>query len=278
MKRENTSCILTIIKNEQAYLDEWIKYHLDLGVEHIFIFEDIDSESHKEICDRYGSDKVTLKSVLDIINEHDKNKAIELKKTIKWNVQHIYLRNALLWLKNEFIDKYDWCFFIDNDEFITLEDKSKKLEDILELYKNYDAFTMQWECYGANGHIKKPDYCDKGLIGTYTEKAKGEVPDVIESLIKTCYNLKKYKHEFFFNQHHPSNKCNWCNTDYIKDYIPCYSNIYLRHYITKSWEEYVWKRDNRGFTWPSMRPYDFFFRINIDMMDKKEELINQRMT
>ena len=48
-----TSCIFTVIKNEQEYLDEWIKYHLDLGVDHIFIFEDIDSESHKDITAKY---------------------------------------------------------------------------------------------------------------------------------------------------------------------------------------------------------------------------------
>ena len=36
------------------YLDEWIRYHLDLGIDHIFIFEDIDSDSHKDITDKYG--------------------------------------------------------------------------------------------------------------------------------------------------------------------------------------------------------------------------------
>ena len=34
-----SSCIFTVIKNEHEYLDEWIKYHLDLGIDHIFIFE-----------------------------------------------------------------------------------------------------------------------------------------------------------------------------------------------------------------------------------------------
>ena len=40
----NTSCILTVIKNEHEYLDEWIRYHLNLGIDHIFIFEDINYE------------------------------------------------------------------------------------------------------------------------------------------------------------------------------------------------------------------------------------------
>jgi hypothetical protein len=47
-------CVFTIIKNEQEYLEEWIKYHLDLGVDHLFIFEDDGSESHKDITKLNG--------------------------------------------------------------------------------------------------------------------------------------------------------------------------------------------------------------------------------
>ena len=73
----NTSCILTVIKNEQEYLDEWIKYHLDLGIDHIFIFEDIDSDSHKEICDKYGV-KVSLDSILSILDENQRKELKEV--------------------------------------------------------------------------------------------------------------------------------------------------------------------------------------------------------
>jgi hypothetical protein len=225
-----TSCILTVIKNEHQYLDEWIKYHLDLGISHIFIFEDIDSDSHKEICDKYND--VSLNSIYIVLNEEDRKKARELKITKKWNIQHLYFRNALKWIKYKNI--YDWCFVIDNDEFITTE---KPLEEIFNLYKDYEAFIIQWKCFGANGYIQKPNYEGKGLIGTYTKEISGKLPDKNESLVKTCYNLKLYDGCFFYNQHHPNDKCNWCNTDYIKDiyYKPTYSNIYIRHYVTKSW-------------------------------------------
>ena len=133
------SCILTVIKNEHEYLDEWIKYHLDLGIDHIFIFEDMDSDSHKEIIDKYPSDKVSLNGILSILNDDDKNTAIELKKIKKWNVQHLYLKNALLWIKHKYIGKYDWCFVIDNDEFITLENKNSSLSDVLSSYNEYEA-------------------------------------------------------------------------------------------------------------------------------------------
>ena len=271
----NTSCILTVIKNEHEYLDEWIKYHIDLGIDHIFIFEDIDSDSHKEICDKYGN-KVSLDSVLVVLDEINRNKAIELKRTRKWNAQHIYFRSGLKYIEIHYKGLYDWCFVIDNDEFITLQNKDINLKNVLSLYEDYDAFVMQWKCYGANGLVNKPNYGKKGVIDTYISEAKGEVPDTRDSFIKTCHNLNTYRDEFFHNQHHPSDKSRWCNTNFIKDrYNHSYDNIYIRHYITKSWEEYVWKRKTRGYVWGGARNFDFFFAINPDMLDKKKELIDE---
>lgn len=267
------ACILTVIKDEHEYLDEWIKYHLDLGIGHIFIFEDFDSNSHKEICDKY-EDKVTLDGIFSILSENDKQIAIELKKTKKWSAQHLYFKNALTYIKNMFQNVYDWCFVIDIDEFITLE-KENTLENILSLYENYDAFTLSWKCYGADGHVKKPDYKDRGVVGTYLNEVECKHLEKPDCLLKTCYRIKSYRNDFFHNSHHPNNNCNWCNAINERDNItPIYTNIYLRHYITKSWEEYFWKLTVRGFVWGGRRNYDFFFKLNTDMIPLKDKLIS----
>ena len=263
------TCILTIIKNEHEYLDEWIRYHLDLGIDHIFIFEDIDSESHKEITDKYG-ERVSLESPLIALNEADQKIAQELKKTHKWNIQHLYFRNGLQYIKDNY--QYDWCFVIDCDEFITTD--GNNINDVVSIYKDYDAFILWWKCYGAGGRIKKPDYNDNGVVNVYTQEMLGRIQNEDKSLFKTCHNLKTYKKEYFYNQHYPSDKCNWCNTDCLRDKtILTYNHIYIRHYITRSWEEYVWKRKIRGFPWGGTRTYDFFFDINPDMLSLKPQLI-----
>ena len=264
------SCILTVIKNEQEYLDEWIKYHLDLGVSHIFIFEDIDSDSHKEICDKYG-DAVSLNSIDIVLDEDSRNKALELKLTKHRSPQTIYFLCGLIWVKNNY--QYNWCFVIDNDEFITFEKESSKLEDILSLYKDYDAFEIQWQCYGANGHIKKPDYKGKGLIETYTKKSDSYGNIVLQLELKTCYNMKTFKPSYFLNAHQHSSDCNWCKTDFSKSSKIIYDTVYLRHYITKSWEEYIAKR-KRGYFMGFARTVDMFFRINQDMFPLKKQLLN----
>ena len=264
------SCILTVIKNEQQYLDEWIKYHLELGIDHFFIFEDIDSDSHKEICDKYG-DRVSLKSVDTILNEEDRKKARELKLTKYRNPQCIYFLNGLIWIKSK--NQYDWCFVIDNDEFITFENESSKLEDVLSLYNGYDAIDIQWKCYGANGHIKKPNYKGKGLIGTYTKESYGYGNLDLKWEMKTCYNLNTFKPSHFLDTHRHTDECNWCKTDFTKSNKIVYDTVYLRHYITKSWEEYIAKR-KRGFFMGFARTVDMFFRINQDMFPLKKQLLD----
>jgi len=45
--------------------------------------------------------------------------------------------------------------------------------------------------------------------------------------------------------------------------------MYLRHYITKSFEEYLWKLYNRGMFSKNHRNLDDFFSINPDMDREK---------
>ena len=269
----NTSCIVTVIKNEHEYLDEWIKYHLDLGINRIFIFEDIGSNSHKNITDKYG-ENVRLSSILSVLDDSGKEEAFSLKKNKVYNPQHLYFRFALMAVKLTYKDLYDWCFVIDADEFITLEYENNKITDILNLYRSYDAFIMKWKVYGANGYIEKPNYNDKGVVDTYTKEAEGKVPDNPDSLVKTCYNLNTYEDDFFINQHYPSDEANWVNTKFIKDGISStYKNIYIRHYITKSLEEYKWKLNERGFIMGNNRKLENFYIINPDMNDEETLIV-----
>ena len=268
------SCILTIIKDEHLYLDEWLRYHLSIGVSHIFVFEDIESLSHKEITDNYP--QVTLLNVLDAFTDEEKIRSIiEVKKLRKYNPQVTYFREALSFIKSNY-PNYDWCFAIDVDEYITLNN-GKSLSETMALYEGRDAVVLQWECYGANGLIYKPNYKDKGLVDTYTEKAKGQVPDTLNHLTKGCYNLQTYEPTYFAHQHWPDHRCKWCRSDLSRKRLtPIYDNIYLRHYITKSWEEYLCKR-KRGFMAGGTRTIDFFFNINPDMKDKKNDLLKDYM-
>ena len=266
-----SSCILTVIKNEHLYLDEWISYHLGIGISHIFIFEDLESESHKSITDKYGK-FVTLDSVLSILSYEQKLNIIDYRKQNDGGWQKVYFQEGLRFIKEKY--HYDWCFAIDNDEFITI---NEPLDIILNRYENYDALILSWECYGANGLIDMPDYSKCGVLDTYTTPISGHVPATSKTHNKkTCYNMRLYRTGFWNNNHIPTDECNFCNTQFVKDSeSSVYDSIYIRHYITKSWEEYVWKKLCRKYFYGKIRTLDNFFIINMDMYKLKNQLISK---
>lgn len=270
-----SSCIFTVIKNEHQYLDEWIKYHLDLGIDAIFIYEDVGSDSHLEITQKYP--QVILDQIPNLLTEKELSRAIELKRTSGINPQPLYITRGLQHIQN-LNPHYDWCFVIDNDEFITFENPNDKLDILLVKYESYDAVILSWECYGASGRVEKPDYTEKGVVATYTEKMQGYVPvSAPKSLTKTCYNLNRYHINRICQVHQPSLDYNCCRTDLSQNRERrIYKYLYLRHYITKSWEEFLWKRTARGFLFGGPnRDLDAFFKMNPDMRHLRSKLINQ---
>jgi len=268
-----TSCILTVIKDEHLYLDEFIQYHLNLGIDYIIIAEDIDSKSHKNITDKYNN--VTLYNILDFFKE-DKTKEEKIinRKKYKISNQESYLYHGLIYVKNHY--NFDWCFVIDIDEFITIDNKYKNINEVLSLYENYDAVILQWQNYGANGLIYTPDYNQKGIIETYTKCCnftKIDKPAWFRN-VKSVHHLNKYTKDSYNSGHVPNLKTNWCRTNFSKDIKNLiYDNMYIRHYITKSWEEYVNKIKIRGLFNRIHRNYEDFFDLNPDMKDNKEELL-----
>lgn len=267
----NTSCIFTVIKDEQDYIEEFIIYHLNLGVDHIFIFEDIDSTSHKDICDKY-SDRVTLNSIE--MFSFDEYKRFDRHNNWDEMRQCAYNQEGLDWIKNNF--DYDWCFAIDCDEYITLEDENKTLSEVLNMFSDYGAIILSWQNFNANGHIKKPDYKDSGLIKTYTQKCGKSPNDAIWKNTKIVFKFERFKKHYFLGTHLCSDLCKWTKSDFSKELNKqIYDNIYLRHYITKSWEEYYWKLKIRGMFHKTHRKLEEFFDMNPDMLDKKEELLEK---
>ena len=272
MQGEKRICILTIVKNEHQYLDEWISYHLNMGVSHIYIFEDIDSDSHNMITQCY--DNVSLFSVSTLLTDAELQQAVELKRTKKDNPQHLYLRKALLYIQS--LHQYDWVFPIDVDEFITLESASETISSAMNRYSDYDAVLLQWKCYGANGYITKPNYA---LIDTFQAFTTPSAEHILCSPYpnawskRIVYNLHRYQNAFFHSVHQAKNVCNFCNTRFERDRESwCYDVIFLRHYITKSFEEYIWKKRTRGYFMGFSRTTNGFFVMSPELQELQEDL------
>lgn len=271
-------CIYTVIKDElDEYLKPWLEHHTKM-VDHIFIIEDIGSHSHKHITDKY--DNVTLCSALDIYyDEKDKEKALNRKGGVK---QRFYLMDGVL--KIQALNEYDWCFTLDIDEFITLEEPYKAISDVLSEFQQYDFVVLQWMNFGANGRLYKPDYNGIDYREFYTKRGNDSKADAaLCTNTKVCWNLHTITKWNLCGVH--CGVGDWVKTNFKKNRrCDSFEKMYLKHYITRSFEEYLWKIHTRGMhCLDHHRKIDDFFQINDDMlpmydecMKFKEEYINNK--
>ena len=257
------TCIITIIKNEHNYLAQWIKYHTELGIDTFFIYEDFDRVSPREICNKFPN--VILSSAAAVFyNDKDIEWAKDLKRKGR-GIQHILQSLAFGHIKKL---GYDWCFIIDVDEFITIYSQDS-LKSILEGFQEYDSVKLAWHNFNAAGRFYAPKFpYDPGEI--YTERCGYSEMDIKRNIIgKLCFNLKKENCKFF-NHHNPTPKSNFTETD----------KLYIRHYITRSFEEYWWKLKIRGMCYKTHRDINEFFVYNPGMQNNAEieRLVNKLNT
>jgi len=261
------TCIHTVILNElDEYLKAWLDHHSKM-VDQIFIFEDIDSHSHKHITDQYPN--VTLLSVFDIY-DGKKDKWLREHREKGGINQRYYIMDGVL--KIQALKQYDWLFTLDIDEFITLEEPYKAISDVLEEFQGYDAVILQWMNFGASGRIYKPNYDGRDYRVFYTEKADFSNADAKFKMdSKICWNLNKITRWNLCGLHCCAG--NWVKTDGHKNRrSTVYDKMYLKHYVTRSWEEYLWKIYVRGMhCFNDHRKDKDFFEINKDMLEKYDE-------
>lgn len=253
--------IATCIKDEQDYLEDFIKYHLILGVNEIHIFEDYGSTSHKSICDKYSN--VFLKSILDIFPPEERDDIIQMRID-KVPCQTLYINQMLKYLHPTHNEDW-WTFLTDIDEYITC---TEKFPDILDKYKEHQAVLLFWQNYGCSGHIYKPNI-NKPIWEIYTEKCGYELYSDYKyfKITKFIVNMAKWKPTLKFYIH-----C--ANVDFVKADMSykrtaiCLEPLYLRHFILKSWEEWCYKILIRGCHHPNHRQYRSFFEMEPDMEEK----------
>ena len=230
-------CIFTVIKDEQDYLDDFLEYHTKMGID-VFVFEDIFSQSHEEITSKY--DNVELHSVKELYDEDEIPQLVENRKN-KIPPQTDYINRGLKYIHS--LNKYDWCWLIDIDEYIT---STEPISAILERFKDREAVLVYWKNFGCSGHIYKPKY-DKPIWEIYTQQCGYEQFSDYKyyKITKFCVNMNKWKEEHKYWIHNAPR--NWIKVDgTFKRTDIVYEPLYLRHYITKSYQEFCNKLYKRG--------------------------------
>lgn len=250
--------IITLVKNEQEYLEEWINYHLQLGFDKIEIYEDFGSTTHFDITQKY--EKVQLSRIDNVIKQiNDDGTASRYGKLL----EHCIAKSK---------EEYDWLLCIDVDEYLMLED-SLNLHDFLNNYKDVYAISLFWKFMSANGKIHK---C-KDIVKTYTKESEKRAEFYHEC--KNFFNLKKECQLQKFHCHH----CAVFTVNTLKQFviptnkkslkIITYKYAWINHYITKSWEDWCDRIYKRGNLTVGIRRLLDFFTFNKDMTHLQNELV-----
>ncbi|MBO7529036.1 MAG: glycosyltransferase family 2 protein [Bacteroidales bacterium] len=218
--------ICAIAKDEQLYLYDWVKYHIDKGIDKIIIY-------NNGFSDYYIYD---MEQYVEFIPWHPKS-------------SHT---NPQTEAYNDFINKHKGhgiACFIDIDEFIWGELPKRGnivLEDI-----TYDA------C-GNLFYDNRPVY----------ERFTREAVLNMTCNIKTVVDLSNPGQ--FISCHRTNMELETIDGIIIPDHnIPFVTSraSYLRHYLTKSLEEYIQKL-KRGNITKGLRTLDYFFKVNPDMLPR----------
>jgi hypothetical protein len=90
---------------------------------------------------------------------------------------------------------------------------------------------------------------------------------------KMAFNLHKYNQNMQITVHIPKQGCRFCKTNFSTDlYTPVYNILYIRHYITKSFEEYCNKIFIRG-QFQGSKMLNYFFIWNPDIQKDNPEVV-----
>jgi len=263
-----TTLLCCIGRKENRYIREYVEWYKHLGFTNIVIYDNnYDGEDNfRDVIGDY------IDSGFVIIKDY-RNRTI---------CQHEAYNECY----REHGDSYDWIAFFDCDEFLTLPRK-KDINTFLSsiLFRKYDMIHVNWMSYGDSENIY---YEDKPLterfpspVKPYDFKKTYNFPDNnhIKSIVRGGLKTVLFGNRGW--SHTPSGVATCCTAKGIacdpnSPFTPFdFTEAYLRHYVTKSTEEYVDKL-RRGFPDQEFNPERFkylvelYFKINTKTQEKMD--------
>lgn len=223
--------LCTCVKDEGLYIEEWLKFHLGLGVEHVWLYDNDSSDNTKEIASSF--------------------KEVEVFDSPGEVVQHPTFMRCLF----EHREESRWIGFLDVDEFLVPQ-KTNNLKSVLSKYEKYPALCVHWYLFGSNG---KETYSPEPVIERFTKRC----PEV-NAHVKTICNPKRTRHLV------TAHKFVHDGLAVDENFMPIADGdsrppkgtcdtIAVHHYVTKSHEENALRRSRLRADIRQMRDPEPFF-------------------
>jgi hypothetical protein len=211
--------ILSLFKNEAAYLAEWIEYHLLVGVTRFWLFDNDSTDNPLSVLSPYI--------------------ALGLVKLQRWSgageQQQIY-NFAIPFLRNQSF----WVAVIDVDEFL-VPVEGRSVPDIIRRFEAYNGIGLNWVLYSANGLALKDD---RLVIERFRNHSDWNHPRNRHT--KTIVNPRRVLRCRVHSAVYPKGEF---GVNVIGERLrgmtetpPLHKVLWVNHYWTKSVEEFIYKR------------------------------------
>jgi hypothetical protein len=161
--------VCTIYRNEAAYLAEWIEFHLLIGVERFFLYDNESDDGHLEVLEPYLEDGTV------VLHDWPGSSATgaELNEIQKRAYEHCISTHG---------PEARWVAVIDADEFL-FSPTGRPVSGLLTEFERWPAVAVNCPRFGPSGNSGPPD----GLvIENHTRIADAWGGKVVKSIVDPC--------------------------------------------------------------------------------------------
>ncbi len=223
-----------ICKNENDYLPEWLDYHILIGVDRFYIYDNESQVSLRESLKDYIERGWVV--VVDIAG-----------RAMQLSAYDHCLQN--------FGENTSWMGFIDTDEFLVPK-TTFELKELLKEFESYGGLAVSSLFFGSNGHKTRPT---AGQIAAYTTcvDVTFNEYEFIKSIVQPAHVIfPNSPHDFIYKENSYCVNENFNRVD-GQHFPVSIKKIQLNHYYCRS-EDEIERKLQRGrgalnAAWPRRR-------------------------
>ena len=143
-EKPNYISLCTIFKNEAPFLKEWLEFHLLMGVNHFYMYNNNSTDDFMSVLKPYID-----KGIVTLTEWPEVPGQLSAYKHFYSNYRH----------------ESQWVSFLDMDEFICPRE-AKDIPTWLQDYKQYPVIMLYWRMFGTSGKMEH-DF-SKPVVEQYT--------------------------------------------------------------------------------------------------------------
>jgi len=233
--------VCSMFRNEAAYLAEWVEFHLLVGAERFFLYDNESDDHSSEVLAPYVEDGIV------VLHEQPGAEA-----TSQAGLDRIKIPAFHHCLETHGAEAR-WIAFIDTDEFL-FSPTGRPLPELLTDYERWPAVAVNGALFGTSGHATRP----AGLVlENYRTRLDRHATRRIKSIVDPCAVVRcldahKFEARRGATVDENGYPISWEGNRYWRGHMtksPSLERLRINHYFARSEEDLRAKQDRRAADW-----------------------------